>query len=129
MSVLALTQKVVEGLVETLRTSTSSRGRKGLSTRSAQLAVGVLKSACRWAFKTGLIGRDPIAAIDRPDSQSSVMRAWDTDQARAFLESTRDNRLAFAWALLLTRGLRRGEISDGKTSIRRVQWSASIEPE
>jgi integrase len=38
------------------------------------------------------------------------MRAWDTDQARAFLKATSSDRLGFAWSLLLTRGLRRGEL-------------------
>lgn len=32
------------------------------------------------------------------------------DEARAFLAHTVDDRLAFAWALLLARGLRRGEV-------------------
>ena len=39
------------------------------------------------------------------------MHAWTTEHARAFLEATRDDRLAAGWALLLTRGLRRGELA------------------
>jgi integrase len=41
---------------------------------------------------------------------SKAMNAWTVDEARAFLAATRDDRLAPAWALLLTRGLRRGEL-------------------
>jgi integrase len=105
----ALTPKVVNEMVTALRTTKSSTGRKGLSARSAQLSVGVLKSACAWAVVNGLLGRNPVAGIQRPRSQSTVMKAWDTDQARAFLASTTTDRLSFAWSLLLTRGLRRGE--------------------
>lgn len=38
------------------------------------------------------------------------MNAWSEEQARQFLADTRDDELAVAWALLLTRGLRRGEL-------------------
>ena len=45
------------------------------------------------------------------------MKVWTNDEARRFLEATREDRLAFAWALLLTRGLRRGELCG-------LKWSA-----
>ena len=45
------------------------------------------------------------------------MRVWSADEARAFLHTTGGDRLAFAWALLLTRGLRRGELCG-------LKWSA-----
>ena len=38
------------------------------------------------------------------------MNAWSEAQARQFLADTRDDELAVAWALSLTRGLRRGEL-------------------
>jgi integrase len=38
------------------------------------------------------------------------MKTWQPHEARVFLESTAQDRLAVAWALLLTRGLRRGEL-------------------
>lgn len=110
VQVLALTPKVVNGMTQTLRTAKSSKGRQGLSARSAQLSVGVLKSACMWAVKNGLIGRNPIAGIERPRAESSVMRAWTTEESRQFLQSVRSDRVAFAWSLFLSRGLRRGEL-------------------
>jgi integrase len=45
------------------------------------------------------------------------MNAWSEAQARQFLADTRDDVLAAAWALLLTRGLRRGELCD-------LRWEA-----
>jgi integrase len=37
------------------------------------------------------------------------MESWSTEQARTFLEFNHEDRLSFAWWLLLSRGLRRGE--------------------
>jgi integrase len=108
--VSALTPKTVTELVQTLRTSVSSAGRKGLSPRSAQLAVGVLKAACAWAVENGLLGRNPVVGVRRPRANSTVMRAWTIEEARQFLGAVSGDRLEFAWALLLTRGLRRGEL-------------------
>jgi integrase len=82
-----------------------------------QLTVGVLKSACSFAVQTEMIGRNPIAGVRRPRSESKSMRVWTTAEAKAFLEATAHDRLAWAWALLLTRGLRRGELCG-------LTWSA-----
>jgi integrase len=38
------------------------------------------------------------------------MTSWTVEEARSFLAATREDRFAFAWALLLTRGPRRGEV-------------------
>jgi len=35
---------------------------------------------------------------------------WSVEQARAFLAATKDDRLAFVWALVFNRGFRRGEL-------------------
>lgn len=110
VKVESLTAAIVATLVDTLRTGTTAKGRTGLSARSSQLTIGVLKAACSWAVENGLLGRNPTAGVRRPRSQSPTMRAWTKHQARAFLVSVSDDRLAFAWALLLTRGLRRGEL-------------------
>ena len=108
--VAALTPRQVTQWIETLRSTTSSNGRKGLSPRTAQLAVGVLKAACTWAVENGLLARNPVLGVKRPRANTPRMNPWAADEARAFLAATRDDRLAWAWALLLTRGLRRGEL-------------------
>lgn len=122
VKVSSLTPAHVQAMVDTLRTARSPRGRQGLSTRSVQLTVGILKAACSWAVKNGMLGRNPLAGVDRPAAKSRVMSAWDTPTARAFLAATADDRLAAAWALLLTRGLRRGELCG-------LRWDAvDLEP-
>ena len=99
-------------LVETLRAEGSRTG-GALSSRSVQLAVTVLKAATGWALETGLVGRDPLAGYRRPRAQTSkgAGAAWTVDEARAFLTSVAEERLVAAWTLLLTRGLRRGELA------------------
>jgi len=107
----SLTPAMVQTLTTALREEKSSKGRKGLSARSAAHAVGVLKAACAFAVETGLLGRNPLAGVRRPRSETRPMTAWSVTDARAFLKATEGDRLAAGWALLLTRGLRRGELA------------------
>lgn len=109
LDVRQLTPAVAGTLAETLRTS-GRRGGNGLSPRSVQIALGTLKSATSWAARNDLLARDPLANYRRPKVSSPVMKSWSADEARAFLTATSSDRLAFGWALLLTRGLRRGEL-------------------
>lgn len=77
-----------------------------------QLAVTVLKTATRWAWETGLMRRDVLAGFRRPRIEPSdrVSSAWSAAEAGRFLSAVADDRLRTAWWLLLTRGLRRGEL-------------------
>ena len=108
--VAAVTPAVVDEMVESMKTEKSARGRQGLSDRTAQLTVGVLKSACTWAMNNGLLSRNPLAGVQRPKVVGRPMKSWTESQARQFLANTKSERLGFAWALLLTRGMRRGEL-------------------
>lgn len=106
----ALTPKMVVDLIAKLRTETTASGRDGLSPRSVQIAVTVLKSACRYGAASGLLALDPIASVTTPQASHQEMTIWTEEEARRFLAATRDDRLGWAWAVLLTRGLRRGEL-------------------
>ena len=88
----------------------TAKGRRGLSTRSQQLAVGVLKAACQWAQLNELVARNPVAGVQRPRVESKPTKTWSAEEARKFLTATKDTRMHVAWSLLLTRGLRRGEL-------------------
>jgi integrase len=110
LKVAELTPRTVTDYMTALRTEPSAHGRPGLSARSVQLAVGVLKAACAWAVEAELVGRNPVASVRRPRSQSHVMKVWAPDETRAFIASVREDRLYAAWALFLGRGLRRGEV-------------------
>lgn len=99
-------------LVGVLRAE-GSRTSGALSSRSVQLSITVLKAATSWALEAGLVGRDPLAGYRRPRAQTAkgAGAAWTVDEARAFLVAVSDDRLVAAWTLLLTRGLRRGELA------------------
>lgn len=107
----ALTPGDVDALVQHIRTSPSARGRDGLSPRTAQAAVATLKAATQWATRNGLLGRDPLAAVDTPRREHKPMKTWTADQARTFLSSVHGDPLEAAWALYLTRPFRRGEVA------------------
>ena len=57
-----------------------------------------LKAATAWAFKTGLIGRDPLAGCRRPGAQSNnaAGAAWSAEEARRFLISVAEDQLVAA---------------------------------
>jgi integrase len=97
-------------MVETLRTSGRRGGNGGLSARSTQIVVTITKAATAWATHGGMLNRDPLVSYKRPKVSSKPMSSWSTGEARSFLAATKDDRLAWAWAMLLTRGLRRGEL-------------------
>jgi len=107
-------------MVDALRSKDGSvLGRGALSDWSVQLAVQVLKAATRWAVETGLLSRDPLVGFKRPRAQTSqaATGAWTAAEARQFLAAAGSDRLRSAWWLLLSRGLRRGELAG-------LRWSA-----
>lgn len=106
----ALTPAQVVAFMEELGTEKSSTGRMGLSARTAQLSVGVLKAACAYGVENGLLGRNPIAGVRRPSGRAPEMHFWTPEQVRTFIDATSEDRMAAAWGLLLARGLRRGEL-------------------
>jgi integrase len=105
----SLTERDVARMVATMKA-------EGLSPRSRQAAVGALKAATAWAARptVKLVGIDPLAHYHRPGLNDggtpAGIKAWSVDQVRTFLAAAAADRFAFAWALLLTRGLRRGEM-------------------
>ncbi|MHB1508224.1 MAG: tyrosine-type recombinase/integrase [Acidimicrobiales bacterium] len=115
--VAALTPADVSVLAARMLTEKSASGRKGLSQRTVQVAVTTLKSATKWAAANGLAGRDPLAAVERPRAPHAEMKTWNAAEARRFLAQVRGDRLEAAWVLLLSRGLRRGELAG-------LQWPA-----
>ena len=80
-------------------------------------AVAVLKSATSWAARNDLLARDPLVAYDVPRREHKAMKSWSAEQAREFLAFVQGDGLEAAWALFLTRGLRRGEVAG-------IRWDA-----
>ena len=111
MKAAALTPKTVTDLVEKLRTTRTSQRRDGLSPRSLQMVVGVLKGAYTHAVATDLLGRNPLLGVRRPTVHQDAPAVWSEHDARTFLAEAVGDPLRGLWTLALTRGLRRGELA------------------
>jgi integrase len=88
-------------------------GRSGqpLSPRSVRYTHTIAGRALADAVEWGLLPRNPARAAKPPRAVKSDMAVWDAVQARQFLAFVRDDRLYAMWLLMLTTGLRRGEIA------------------
>ncbi|WP_433781594.1 tyrosine-type recombinase/integrase [Actinomycetospora sp. CA-101289] len=107
---VALTPRHVETLLATLRESGGRHGQP-LSDRSVQYAYSTLRMAVDRAQRHGYVPRNVVATVDRPGAGQPSVDWWTTEQAQRFLRATATDRLFAAWALLLARGPRRGEIA------------------
>lgn len=105
-----LTPRRVQTFYGSLRGADRKDGRGTISARTGQLVATILRKALQDALELGFIPRNPAAAVQRPKADRTEMRAWTATEAGAFLRHVHDDRLYAAWLLLLTRGLRRGEL-------------------
>lgn len=112
----ALTPVDVERGLARLREHGGRNG-KPLSGRSVQGAHGVLRTALEYGTHMGYVTSNPAAALRRQGSKASVPEPWTVDEVREFLTKVRADRLYAAWLLLLSRGLRRGELAG-------LRWSS-----
>jgi integrase/predicted RNA-binding Zn-ribbon protein involved in translation (DUF1610 family) len=88
-------------------------GKKGLSPRTVHHVHSCLHRAFRDAVRWNRLFRNPVDAADPPKVAGSggrEMRTWNAEQVRAFLESTRNDRLHPLWRVLAMTGMRRGEV-------------------
>jgi len=67
-------------------------------------------SVVRMEIRNDSLARNPIAAVERKRTKSNAGSPWTGEEARTCVEFTADDRLGFAWRLLLSGGLRRGEL-------------------
>ena len=82
-----------------------------LSPRSVAYVATILHRALRDAVRWHAIVRNPADAADPPrPSSKPEMRTWKAHELAGFLTGVADDRLAGAWWLLATTGMRRGEV-------------------
>jgi integrase len=83
-----------------------------MSDRSVSGVRAVLRSALSQAIKEELIGRNVAMSVTVPTRRKRKRQSWTSDEARAFLESARDNNdpMYPAYVLVLALGLRKGEV-------------------
>ena len=94
------------------------RGGKALAPKTVRHAHIVLRRALDDAVKAGLVTRNVAALTKAPTVRRAEMRTWTGEQVGTFLDAAREHapRLAAAFVVEVTTGLRRGELLG-------LQWS------
>lgn len=84
---------------------------KGLKPRTVNYTMSLVKSVLESAVRNEIIAKNPAVGLQSLRSESErVARALTPTEARAFLEAAHGERLFLALFLMLSLGLRRGEV-------------------
>jgi integrase len=107
----------------------------GLSPSTVGVVHRVLRKALNDAVLWGLLRRSPLLGVKPPRQEQPEMRWWTPEQARTFLAAVDGDRLHALWVLVLTTGMRRGELAGlrwcdvdldaGMLSVRRTRVSVA----
>jgi integrase len=82
----------------------------GLSPRTVQYLRALLRCALKEAVKWSLVGRNVATLVDPPRSVRKPVQPLTAEQARHFLDTTRNDRLGPLFHVAITTGLRQGEL-------------------
>lgn len=82
----------------------------GLSPKYTRNVHGVLHRALDRAVQWHQLASNPADAVDLPQRGQREMNALSPEQARAVLEAAAEDPLAALWIVMLTTGLRQGEL-------------------
>lgn len=85
-------------------------GNGGLSAQTVRHVHRALYRVLGDAVKWDRIARNPAARAEPPTPKRTEMKVWSAEQLRAYLDHVHDDRLYAAWLLLVTTGMRRGEL-------------------
>ena len=92
--------------VQDMVSSIAASGRIPTANKVRTLLYSALKQAMRWE----VIAKNPADAVDPIKEPRTEKTLWTTEQAQAFIEAVHGHRFYAAFYLLLTTGLRRGEL-------------------
>ena len=84
--------------------------REGLGGRAREQVHHALRRLFRFAIERDYLQTSPMARVPPPRYEPEERQVWTAEQARAFLAATRDSPRFVAFALVLTAGLRSGEL-------------------
>jgi integrase len=82
-----------------------------LASATVQGIHGFLVTAFGAAVRRGYIFRNPAAEVDKPTGQKPKKHIWTPEAAVQFLDYVKDDRFYPMWLVLLSTGLRRGELA------------------
>ncbi len=84
--------------------------KRGLSPRTVQLSLVILRHALDTAVRWNLVARNVAKLVDAPRVQRPETRPFSPDEAREFVEAIKGKRWELVYLTALTTGLRVGEI-------------------
>jgi len=87
----------------------NERLRSGLSPRTVAYIRSILSIALARALKLGLVQRNVVQLVDRPNVARHEIQPLTVEQSRALLTAARDHRLGALFSVALALGLRKGE--------------------
>lgn len=105
----ALTPAHVRAFIAKLRGEKTVLG-KNLSDRYVQNVFETLRSALSSAVREELIGRNVARLVQTPSRGSFDVEPMSEASARAFIARASKDRLCALWLILITTGLRKGEV-------------------
>ena len=97
---------------------------EGKGARTIQLVHVTLRCAFAQAVKEGLIGYNPLEAVERPKVETKQFQIFTEEQARKFMMTAKGHPYEALFYLALTTGMRKGEILGLKWSD--VDWEKSM---
>lgn len=87
----------------------NERRASGLSPRTVAYVRSILSIALARALKLGLVQRNVVQLVDRPNVARHEIQPLTIEQSRALLVAARDHRLGALFSVALALGLRKGE--------------------
>jgi integrase len=97
---------------------------EGRGDRTVQLIHSTLHNALKQAVREGILGRNPVAAVERPKVEQAEMQTLDEEQSRQFLIAASGSTFEAVYYLALTTGMREGELLGLKWSD--LDWNKSV---
>jgi integrase len=104
-----LTPLAIDALLRMLERE-GGRRQQGLSPRSVRLVYLVGHKAYADGVRKGLLASNPFDKVDPPRVRRRAQKTWSAEELSRFLAQVRTTRLAAAWVLMATTGMRRGEV-------------------
>ena len=83
---------------------------EGKGARTIQLVHVTLHCAFAQAVKEGLIGHNPLEAVERPKVETEQFQIFTEEQARTFITAAKGHQYETLFFLALTTSMRKGEI-------------------
>lgn len=82
-----------------------------LSASTVGVVHRVVRKALNDAVLWRLLARSPLLGVNPPRRETSEMRSWNVDEARRFIDAVEHHRLFALWVVLISTGMRRGELA------------------